>query len=138
MSDSIYKKLVNALFQLSGSRAMPVPDANLATTIYVGIATGNQNFDYIAPTDGYLCATANSSTENAELTITFGDMSTGVPAAAPGWGLRCFAPLKKGTNCIVGTIGLASVNIKFYKLVGGGLTAFVRWLKRGFGEVCHA
>lgn len=114
------KSLINALFQLSGSRAMPVPDADLATSVYVGDVTSNQSIDFVAPTDGYLCATANSNTENGELTITFGDMSTGVPAAASGWGLRCFAPLKKGTHCIVGTIDLGSVNVKFYKLVGGG------------------
>ena len=114
------KKLINALFQMSGSRAMPIPDARLAVNVYEGNVTSNQNVNFVAPTDGYLCATATSSTENAELTITFGDMSTGVPAAAPGWGLRCFAPLKKGTSCVVGAVGLGSLNVKFYKLVGGG------------------
>lgn len=114
------KKLINALFQLSGSRAMPIPDVRLAVNVYEGNVTNNQNINFVAPTDGYLCATANSNTENSELTITFGDMSTGVPAASIGWGLRCFAPLKKGTSCVVGTVGLASANVKFYKLVGGG------------------
>lgn len=131
------KKLINALFQLSGSRAMPVPDENSAVNVYEGTVTSNQNVNFVAPTDGYLCATANSNTESAELVITFGDMSTGVPAAAQGWGLRCFAPLKKGTSCVVGTVGLASLNVKFYKLVGGGLRAFLRKLFGVCGEVCY-
>lgn len=50
MSDSIYKKLTNALFQRSGSRAMP--NGNLK--INIPIEPGNSKTTYVAPDNGFI------------------------------------------------------------------------------------
>ena len=102
------------------AQAMPEPSAAGSVSIYTGSIGSNKYIDYTPAEDGYLCAFANSDVSDSELIIIFGDMGTGVPAAQVGWGLRCYAPIKKGITASIGCIGLKSASINFYPLVGGG------------------
>lgn len=61
MNDSIYKKLVNALFKLSGGQAMPNPDDRIE--LQKGIKT------YIAPSDGWFFA-AQSLPQNTRFFVS--------------------------------------------------------------------
>lgn len=133
MSDSIYKKLVNALFKLSGGQAMP-EIGEIATVSVVGDLT------YTAPADGYISLSALGQTSDwkrVSLQIDVIDFLIQGTSQyfASGWipvkkGQSVKVSLKNGSNDVAGSL-------IFMKLVGGGLTAFLRWLKRGFGEVCY-
>ena len=128
MSDSIYKKLTNALFKLSGGQAMPKYSSPIE---HSGSGT------YVAPYDGYIQihGVAGAELDEAQLSINDIRIANLIAVVAGNW-LDFIVPVHKGDNCLVGITGSGSLaNVRFYKTFGGGLTAFLRWLKRGFGEV---
>ena len=122
MSDSIYKKLINALFQMSGSRAMP----NGSLKINIPIEPGNSKITYVAPDNGFIRLRAlghvtaleiDSNNQYGVLTGIDGDVFSN----------NClFLPVKKGD--IVGLLMRPQTGLEisldrsceFCHLMGGG------------------
>ena len=125
-----FKTLQNALFQMSGSRAMP----NYSSSIeHSGIGT------YVAPYDGYIQVhtVAGAEIDESQLSINNTRIANLIALLGGNW-LDFIVPVHKGDNCLVNVTGEnSSVIVRFYKTVGGGLIAFCRKLCRGFGEVCY-
>ncbi len=109
------KQLINALFKLSGSQAMPKSDDSLV----VAYSTTNQA--YTAPYDGYLCVVGNSNSDSSEIVLTQNEISTGTTAAQNGWGVRQMMPLAKGQTANINFIGISTATIYFCRLIGGGI-----------------
>lgn len=108
---SIYKNLVNALFKLSGSQAMPSGE-----TITVS-PTANNN--YIAPTDGYFTLSGESALGDGAYLQGSGSGLALITSYSQGQGARLYIPAKKGNAVYLVTSSFVSSNISFTKLVGG-------------------
>ena len=132
MSDSIYKKLTNALFKLSGGQAMPNEQSNVITHSFSGLT------NFVAPSDGYVCLMVEDSNntwyrlsliDNAISCIFNNNVGS---YFGSGWfAVKKGATIQSSLNS--GVIGV----IKFISFVGGGLRAFLRKLYSGFGEVAY-
>ena len=115
MSDSIYKKLVNALFQMSGSRAMP--SAN-----YIDLPLNSPHDtlkDYIAPCDGYLAVLTDDTNGWAECR---NDNVNFIYSRSNGDFPSAYIPVSKGQN-VKYRLSQASSGYhyaRFIKLMGGG------------------
>ena len=129
MSDSIYKKLTNALFKLSGGQAMPSAEV-------VSVSKTSDN-NYVAPSDGYFTLDGEQAIGNGSYLHGTSSGLALITASLQGQGAKLYSPAKKGSTVFLFASQYTSSNISFTKLVGGGLTAFWRWLSRGFGEVCY-
>ena len=113
MSDSIYKKLVNALFKLSGGQAMPK---------YSSPIEHSGNGTYAAPYDGYIQIHGAAGAEGDETQLSINDIRIAnlIAVVAGNW-LDFIVPVHKGDNCLVEITGSDSlVNVRFYKTVVGG------------------
>ena len=121
------KSLINALFQLSGSRAMP-------STETVSVSQTYDN-NHIAPADGYFTLGGEQALENGSYLHGTSSGLALITSSLQGQGAKLYIPAKKGSNVFLFASQYTSSNISFTKLVGG-LKAFLRWL-RGFGEVCY-
>lgn len=131
------KKLINALFQLSGSRAMP----NYSSGTINGELI-NEETNLVAPFDGYLLLHSVVSSENPtnnELSLTDNQSNTRLITTqgliAGNW-IDFVAPVRKGCSYAVRMIESHSGSYSFFKLVGA-LRAFLRKLFGMFGEVCY-
>ena len=114
MSDSIYKKLVNALFKLSGGQAMPQSQYTETTS-----AT------YIAPADGWVIFSFQTQSDNNPWYIVYINsipFFNIVGSAFIGGGSLAFVPVKKG-DIVSQQGGNGSTKLtyfRFFKTVGGG------------------
>ena len=135
MSDSIYKKLTNALFKLSGGQAMPnFSSAQVTSTL----TNGETNL--VAPFDGYLLlhSVVNTiSPTNNELSITDTKSNTRLVTnqglIAGNW-VDFIVPVRKGYSYTVRMIECESGLYSFFKLVGGAkslLAQAVSWVRGG-------
>ena len=115
MSDSIYKKLINALFQMSGSRAMP------KTGDYITIGDGITQFT--ASSDGWLkvySTTTNTVTPWLNVSVN-NSLGMVIPCNAFLEALTCLVmPLKKGDQVTILYNGVTIGAVQLFKLVGGG------------------
>lgn len=137
MSDSIFKKLVNALFQLSGSRAMPNYNGQI-----LGVTLINEQ-TVVSPVNGYLrvhAVVTDNGGEDNEVNIAVSSTNRIVTTQGKNNGnwIDFLFPVQKGVSYRFGFLNIQTARYDIFPLVGGGLTAFVRWLKRGFGEVQYA
>lgn len=137
MSDSIYKKLINALFKLSGSQAMINRDDKQSITVN---ATGTP-VSFVAPKDGYIFVRALGAVNASEVSVA-GDYTVLGGSTATSTYVGISTPIKKGEQATITIRSTQSQTISDYRayfvaLVGGELSAFLRWLNRGFGEVCY-
>lgn len=127
------KNLLRVLFNLSGSQAMPKSTQKTITTV-------NRHLDYVAPDNGYVClTTSNAQADWKRLSLEYDSIDFLTQGVTSYFGSGWF-PVKKGQTVLADlTSGGSPVTgtLVFLKTVGGGLTAFCRWLKRGFGEVCY-
>ena len=130
MSDSIYKKLTNALFKLSGTQAMPKAQ-------WTDISFTNNT--YTAPYACYLKIGFNVTiAENPWFNVY---ITNGISMNLPCVGFvnaqsSVFIPLKKGDQVNLLYYGCEISLSQIFPLVGGGLTAFLRQFK--FWEVAYA
>lgn len=131
MSDNIYKKLVNALFKLSGGQAMPTHNY---VALGAGISTCTATFD------GYLKTYLKTIGTNAPWfnIAIYGGISTNLAPVNFVNAISCVCiPVRKGDTINFQTSECEIGDVQLFKLVGGGLTTFCCWLKRGFGEVAY-
>lgn len=116
MRDSIYKKLVNALFKLSGGQAMP------KTGDYTVIEKTETNF--VIPYSGYLkvfSLTSNMNTPWLNVTVN-NSLAMILPCVNSLQGLSCVVlPVKKGDSISILSNGIQVDGIHLFKLVGGGI-----------------
>ena len=126
------KSLTGTLFKMSGGQAMP--SAN-----YIDLPLNSPHDtlkDYIAPCDGYLAVLTDDTNGWAECR---NDNVNFIYSRSNGDFPSAYIPVSKGQN-VKYRLSQASSGYhyaRFIKLIGGGLRAFLRWLKRGFGEVCY-
>lgn len=113
------KSLINALFQMSGSRAMP----NYSSDTVTGSLSDGET-DLVAPFDGYLHlhAIAESQTNN-ELSLMDNQSNTRLittQGTNSGNWIDFVAPVRKGDSYQARVIECGSGSYRFFKLVGGG------------------
>lgn len=122
MSDSIYKKLINALFKLSGEQAMP--NGNLK--INIPIEPGSSKTTYVAPDNGFIKLRALGHVTALEIDS---NNQYGVLSGVEGDVVSnnsLFLPVKKGDS--VGLLMRPQTGLEissdrscdFYHLMGGG------------------
>lgn len=125
------KSLINALFKLSGSQAMP------KTGDYITIGEGITQFT--VSSDGWLkvySTTTNTTTPWLNVSVNNG-VGIVTPCNAFLEALTCLVmPVKKGDSITILYNGVTIGAVQLFKL-GGGLIASCRKLCRGFGEVCY-
>ena len=111
MSDSIYKKLVNALFKLSGGQAMPNPDDR--------IELQNESTTYIAPSDGWFY-TAQLLPQNSRIFVSSNGVEVSSWSPAQNSVVSGGIPVAKGQTVTVEIPENASPFWTYFtKLVGG-------------------
>lgn len=116
-----YKTLQNALFQLSGSRAMPNFSSDQVTSTLT-----NEEENLVAPFDGYLLlhSVVNKiNPTNNELSITDVQSNTRLitnQGVFSGNWIDFIVPVRKGYSYTVRMIACESGLYSFFKLVGGG------------------
>ena len=115
------KSLINALFQMSGSRAMPNFSSDHVTST---LANGETNL--VAPFDGYLLlhSVVNTiSPTNNELSIedvqSHTRLITNQGIIGGNW-VDFIVPVRKGYSYTARMIECESGLYSFFKLVGGG------------------
>lgn len=115
------KQLINALFQMSGSRAMPHFSSDKVTNT---LTNGEENL--VAPFDGYLLlhSVVNKiNPTNNELSITDVQSNTRLitnQGLTGGNWIDFIIPVRKGYSYTVRMIECESGLYSFFKLVGGG------------------
>lgn len=113
MSDSIYKKLTNALFKLSGGQAMPQSQYTETTS-----AT------YIAPADGWVFFSFKTQSANNPWFVVYINsipFFNIVGSSFVGGSALAFVPVKKG-DIVSQQDGNGSTKLtyfRFFKTVGG-------------------
>lgn len=128
------KSLINALFKMSGSQAMPVTTSGMieiSGTTYVAPSAGYIHYTRLGDGPGYIRINVNGVINQ----VIYGSEQNGYKSV--------YVPVNKGDNItnISGSTSdteIKSESKQFIKLVGGGLRAFCSWFKRGFGEVAYA
>lgn len=135
MSDSMYKKLVNALFKLSGSQAMPNYNGKIS-----GVTLVN-NQSVTAAVNGYLLVHAEVSDTNAindvSVTLSNSDRIVTTQGNREGNWVDFLFPIQKGVTYVFNFLNIQTARYDIFPLVGGGLTAFWRKLFGVFEEVCY-
>ena len=122
------KQLINALFQMSGSRAMPSEQV-------ISISPTADN-NHVALADGYFTLGGEQALGNGSYLHGTSSGLALITTSLSGQGAKLYVPAKKGSNVFLFASQYTSSNISFTKLAGGRLRAFLRWLG-GFGEVCY-
>lgn len=112
MSDSIYKKLVNALFKLSGGQAMPT---GRRIVIYEGSGTVEDQ-TYTPTKNGYFCIDNYSPEPTARSFIQGAILSY---VTQNGDRASIFLPVQKGQQVVYSASGSGQKTIRFFDLVGG-------------------
>ena len=139
--------LLKSLIQrLLDSRTTPSEAAHNASSIYTeptwfnGTPTAGNSwtddlFTGTAPSDGYLNVSglANINTANAGSMIQakISDAQISQVSSMSSQGFNMMAPISKGATFSVNGIRLASITVRFFKSIGGGITTL-------FGGLCHA
>lgn len=110
------KKLINALFQMSGSRAMPSPS-------HINIINSDSTGEvaYVAPADGYVSLVTKAVNENGTIqlyneTVNFAFQTYKKEAATR---MKFYIPVRKG-DTIKKQGSLTVDGMSFNYLVGGG------------------
>ena len=137
-----FKQYLDALFKTrttpAEAAAASAPALDNPVTLFDGIMGGVPSRTFTAPFDGYVVATANSAVSEAELTLQ-ASANTAYKVSgdfvATGWGLGLFLPLKKGESFIVQMIGINQIQVRMYRLVGGGYRLLLKALQSG-GATC--
>lgn len=139
--------LLKSLIQrLLDSRTTPAQAAHNASSIYteptlfngtptVGDSWTNGLYTGTAPTDGYLnvSGTANiiAADAGAMVQAQIGGAQISQVSPMSGQGFNMMAPISKGATFSVNGIRLSDITVRFFKSIGGGITA-------PFGGLCHA
>lgn len=137
-----FKQYLDALFKTrttpAEAAAASAPAINNPVTFFDGIMGGVPSRTFTAPCDGYVVATANSAVSAAELTLQASANTaykiTG-DFVSTGGGLGLFLPLKKGESFTVQMIGINQIQVRMYRLVGGGYRSLLEALQSG-GQLC--
>lgn len=126
------QSLINALFKLSGAQAMPN-----ARHSYQEFSGTGENQSFVSPINGYL--EVQSTESNARIALTGTASWMFVSTVDTGIGTcGVFLPVAKGQNVTVWLTNGKNATLRWINLVGeGGLIAFCRLFKRGFGGVCY-
>ena len=130
------KKLINALFQMSGSRAMPNFSSDQVTSTLT-----NEEANLVAPFDGYLLLHSivnKINPTNNELSITDVQSNTRLITNQGVFGgnwIDFIVPVRKGHSYTVRMIECESGLYSFFKLVGGAKSLFAQAVRcvRGGG-----
>lgn len=130
----LLKSLINALFKLSGSQAMP------KTGEYITIGEGITQFT--ASSDGWVkvySMTTNTTTPWLNVSVNNG-VGMVTPCNAFLEALTCLVmPVKKGDSITILYNGVTLGAVQLFKLVGGGLKLICGLLSSVLSkEVCHA
>ena len=129
-----FKTLQNALFQMSGSRAMPLRSSPTVIS--------NSASSFTATYDGWLYWIVSASAQAAYISLKINGQNNQLPFDPDIGGNRTMlVPIKKGDTATFDKSSLSSIAEEyrcFFKLVWGGLRGFLRCLSRGFGEVAYA
>lgn len=137
------KQLIQRLLD---SRTTPAQAAHNASSTYteptwfngtptVGDSWTDNLYTGTAPSDGYLNVSglANINMANAGSMIQAKISGAQISQVTPmsGQGFNMMAPISKGATFSVNGIRLADITVRFFKSIGGGITA-------PFGGLCHA
>lgn len=137
------KQLIQRLLD---SRTTPAQAAHNASSTYteptwfngtptVGDSWTDNLYTGTAPSDGYLnvSGSANINTANAGSMIQAKISGAQISQVTPmsGQGFNMMAPISKGATFSVNGIHLSNITVRFFKSIGGGITA-------PFGGLCHA
>ena len=130
------KKLINALFQLRGSRAMPNYNGQISGVTLVNEQT------VVSPVNGYLRVhgeVSDNGGEDNEVNVTISSTNRIVTTQGKNNGnwIDFLFPVQKGVSYEFGFLNIQTARYDIFPLVGGGLRALLRKLCRGFGEVCY-
>ena len=131
------KSLVEKLFQLSGSQAMPNYNGQISGVTLVNGQT------VVSPVNGYLrvhAVVTDNGGGNNEVNVTISSTNRIVTTQGKNNGnwIDFLFPVQKGVSYEFGFLDIQTARYDIFPLVGGGLRAFWRWLKRGFGEAAYA
>lgn len=118
MSDSIYKKLVNALFKLSGGQAMP----DISSIVNINIAG---TYEYVAPDNGYVnIQISNQASTWKRLSLVMDKVDLLDDSKSTYWASGWF-PVRKG-DTVIATLGENEAQegipgyLTFVRLMGKG------------------
>lgn len=115
MSDSIYKKLTNAHFKLSGGQAMPNEQSNVITHIFT------ESTSFVAPSDGYVCLKVGASSNTwYRLLLIENDLEYLFNSEAGAYFGSGWFAVKKGATIQSSLNSGVTGFIKFISSVGGG------------------
>ena len=131
-----FKKLQNALFQLSGSRAMPNYNGQISGVTLVNKQT------VVSPVNGYLRVhgeVSDNGGEDNEVNVTISSTNRIVTTQGKNNGnwIDFLFPVQKGVSYEFGFLNIQAARYDIFPLVGGGLRALLRKLFGVFGEVCY-
>ena len=128
-----FKTLQNALFQMSGSRAMPLRSSPTVIS--------NSASSFTATYDGWLYWIVSASAQAAYISLKINGQNNQLPFDPDIGGNRTMlVPIKKGDTSTFDKSSLSSIADEYrclFKLVGGGLIAFCRKLFGMCEEVCY-
>lgn len=117
-----FKDLIESLFKLSGSQAMPDTGSYVDFPVSSGATSGS----FVAPYDGYINCTLSNSTAQAWWNIrsnhpTIEQAYVGVTLSMPeGAGSGMYFPIKKGQTFYFSAHGSTMETLRIFKIVGGG------------------
>lgn len=119
---SILKSLLQRLLETrttseeAGHSAMPS-----FSSINVSPVTTGETQTYVAPADGYLSATVDSTQDHNSFINMWGSASILTVGSATSYGqTKAFIPVSKGTSCAFHLRG-ENPSVTFIKTIGGGI-----------------
>lgn len=103
---------------------------------------GSSGVDFTAPCDGWVYMSGRKGVDTvtpSSIEVMYQNLSFGNRSISTDTSLhRIFIPVNKGRSIHIGFWSVTEdIVLRFVTSIGGGLTAFCRWLKRGFGEVAY-
>lgn len=97
------KKLLEALFKLSGGMSMPSPKGHSSLTLFKKEGAYNYGVDLIAPSDGFLYVQSSRGVFNCKIQGNVGSCVAGYIRDGNQSTDWCggYVPVKKGENCFI-------------------------------------
>ena len=125
------KSLVEKLFHMSGSQAMP-------STSEISVSASEGEGSFTAPSDGYLVLGASRKTSSDFAVVNIWNNINTCSASSDGYGQsRAYVPCKKGKTVqfsIIGNIDRSA----FISTIGGGLNTILQAVGGGLCHLSHS
>ena len=105
------------------------PSTSAITLKASGDSASASTYSYTTTADGYIDASGQAGDPNAEIGISYGDLSERNSQPNQGWGVSANMYVPKGANVsVVNSNRVNGLTVKFYKTIGemGGVISFIR------------